>query len=115
MTITANDFAAQVLQANGPVLVDFFGQHCMPCKMLKPILEEIAQENPALTVCFFGTDISPDESQADIDAKFAVLGEYNVMSLPTLMIFSGGKAVAQSVGFMPKDKLLAWLQENGAI
>ncbi|MCL2530889.1 MAG: thioredoxin family protein [Oscillospiraceae bacterium] len=115
MNISTTDFNAQVLQASEPVLVDFYGQHCMPCKVLKPILQEIAQEQPNLKVCYFSTDIDPAESQADIDAKFAVLGEYNVMSLPTLLLFHGGKAVAQTVGFMPKDKLLAWLAENDAM
>ena len=115
MNISANDFAAQVLQAADPVLVDFYGEQCMPCKMLKPILQEIAQEQPSLKVCYFSTDIDPAESKADIDAKFALLGEHNVMSLPTLVIFSGGRAVASQVGFMKKEQLLAWLSENSAI
>ncbi|MCL2447107.1 MAG: thioredoxin family protein [Oscillospiraceae bacterium] len=115
MNISANDFTAQVLQAAGPVLVDFYGEQCMPCKMLKPILQEVAQEQPGLKICYFSTDIDPTESKADIDAKFAVLGEHNVMSLPTLVIFNGGRAVVSQIGFMNKEQLLAWLAENGAV
>jgi thioredoxin 1 len=109
MNVSANDFTAQVLQATTPVLVDFFGEHCMPCKILSPILQEIAQEQPGLKLCYFSTDNAPGETQADINAKFALLGEYNVMGLPTLVLFSGGKMVASSVGFTPKNELLGWL------
>jgi len=115
MNISANDFNAQVLQNAGPVLVDFFGEHCMPCKLLKPFLQELAQEQPNLKVCFFSTDIAPDEPQAETDAKFAVLGEYGVMGLPTLLLFNGGSLIAGSTGFMPKEQLLAWLAEHGVV
>lgn len=115
MNISAKDFATQVLQSANPVLVDFYGEHCMPCKLLMPILQELAQEQANLSVCYFSTDISPTETQADIDAKFAVLGEYGVMSLPTLLLFKHGKAVASQVGFMTKEQLLQWLAEHDAL
>ncbi|WP_033294248.1 thioredoxin [Amycolatopsis jejuensis] len=93
-------FAADVLQHHQPVLVDFTADWCPPCRMIAPVLAEIAAERPGLTVRVVDTDENPETARA-----------YEVMSLPTLMLFRDGKPVASFVGARPKAKLLAGLDE----
>ncbi len=92
-----NNFKSEVLNSTVPVLVDFWAEWCGPCKMLSPIIDQVATElNGKLKVAKVNVDEAPD-----------LAGEYSVMSIPTLIVFKNGKPVDQFVGAMPKDKLLA--------
>lgn len=92
-----NNFKTEVLQSSTPVLVDFWAEWCGPCKMLSPIIDQVASELAGkMKVAKLNVDESPD-----------LAGQYNVMSIPTLLIFKNGEPVDQIVGAMPKDRLLA--------
>lgn len=94
-----NNFKSEVLSSTTPVLVDFWAEWCGPCKMLSPIIDQLAGELGAkMKVAKLNVDEAPD-----------LAGQYNVMSIPTLLIFKNGEPVDQIVGAMPKDKLLAKL------
>jgi len=86
------------LVAKGEVLVDFFATWCGPCKMLSPIIEQVAQENPDLTVL-----------KVDVDEVPVLAQRFGVASIPTLIRFEDGENKATTLGFMPKPKLLSFL------
>ncbi|HEX5349588.1 MAG TPA: thioredoxin [Pseudonocardiaceae bacterium] len=96
VTVTDDSFADNVLGSDKPVLVDFWASWCGPCKQVAPVLEEIASENgDKLTI-----------AKMDIDANPNTPREYQIMSIPTMILFSGGKPVKQIVGAKPKAALL---------
>ena len=96
----AEDFDKKVLKAEGTVVVDFWASWCGPCRMLAPILDQVAAEKAgSLTVCKVDVDANPD-----LAAKFGV------MSIPTLLLFQQGKLVNQTVGAMPKASLLKFIE-----
>ena len=97
--VSSSDFQSKVLDAQGPVLVDFFATWCGPCKMLAPTIDEIAGEQAGkATVYKLDIDQSPDIAQ-----------KYGVMSVPTLAVFKGGKLVNQAVGVQPKPAIMGLL------
>ncbi len=98
ITVTDKNFTQEVLQSDRPVLVDFWASWCGPCKMLSPIVDEIAEERSDIKVC----KINVDEEQ-----ELAV--RYGVMSIPTLIVFRNGSASATSVGVRPKAQILSML------
>ncbi len=92
------NFAKEVLENSSTVLVDFYADWCGPCKMVGPVVEDIANER---------TDISV--GKLNVDEAPAIAGQYNVVSIPTLIVFKGGKVAARMVGYRPKEAILAEL------
>ena len=89
------DFETEVLKSDKTVLVDFWAVWCGPCRMLSPVVDQVAEENPEIKVC----KVNVDEEQ-----QLAI--KYGVMSIPTLLVFKGGELVNQSVGVIPKEEVL---------
>ena len=99
--VTDATFVDEVLTSEKPVLVDFWATWCGPCKMVAPVLEEIAAENgEKLTIAKIDIDENPNTPR-----------DYQVMSIPTLILFQGGKPVKQIVGAKPKAALLSELAD----
>ncbi|MPZ82650.1 MAG: thioredoxin [Actinophytocola sp.] len=99
--VTDSSFATDVLGSDKPVLVDFWATWCGPCRMVAPVLEEIAGEHAdKITV-----------AKLDVDENPTVARDYQVLSIPTLIVFKGGEAVKQIVGAKPKAALLADLSD----
>jgi len=98
VTITKDNFEAEVLQSDGTVLVDFWAPWCMPCRMLAPTLEEIARERPDVKVCKVNTD-----EQMELAIRF------QITSIPALFVFKDGKAVERLEGLRPKEEILPYL------
>ena len=93
--LSINNFDNEVLNADKPVLVDFWASWCGPCRMVSPIVDEIANENTDIKVC-----------KVNVDDNQELAEKYNVMSIPTLIVFKDGKIVNQMVGAKPKNQIL---------
>ena len=100
--VTDASFAADVLGAGRPVLVDFFADWCGPCRTLAPIVEQIADEHAGRLGVV----------KLDVDANPETAGRFGIRSLPTLVLFKDGAPVASQVGALPKTRLAAWLADN---
>lgn len=98
LKITKENFQTEVLEAKETVLVDFWASWCGPCKMIGPIIDQIADER---------TDIKVGKVNVDEEQELAV--QFKVMSIPTLLVFKDGKVVNQSLGAKPKAAILAML------
>lgn len=101
MEITDATFEKEVLQADKPVVVDFWATWCGPCKMIAPILEEIAGE--------MGDKVKV--TKLDVDSNNRTAGKYNIMSIPSLLFFRDGQVVDQVIGAIPKAQLVARLEK----
>lgn len=97
--VTNENFQAEVMEADKPVLIDFWAEWCGPCRMLSPTIAEIAAENPDIKVCKVNVDEQPELAQ-----------RYEVMSIPMLVVIKNGKIVNESVGVQTKDLILKMIK-----
>ena len=100
--VTDANFDADVLKSEMPVLVDFWATWCGPCRMVGPVLEEIASEQ--------GEKIKI--AKLDVDANPVTAGRFGVRAIPTMILFKDGKEAQRLVGYMPKDRLLQQIQPH---
>ena len=100
VTITKENFEQEVLQSAKPVLLDFWASWCGPCRMLSPVVDEVAEER---------TDVKV--GKVNVDEQPELAGQFGVMSIPTLLVFEQGKLVRQAVGARPKAGVLDLLGE----
>lgn len=98
ITITKENFETEVLKSAQPVLLDFWAAWCGPCRMLSPIVDEVAEERTDVKVGKVNVDEQPD-----------LAAQFGVMSIPTLLVFQNGRLVNQAVGARPKSGVLALL------
>ena len=98
VNINQENFRQEVLESEKKVLLDFWASWCGPCRMVLPIVEEIANERPDIKVCKINVDEQPE-----------LAAQFGVMSIPTLAVMENGKLLHQSAGARPKDDILAML------
>ena len=100
-TISDENFIPEVLETENPVLLDFWASWCGPCKMVAPLVEEIAEEYEGKVKV----------GKLNVDENGQTPADYGVMSIPTLILFKGGKEVERLVGFQPKEHLVRMIQK----
>lgn len=98
LVITKENFESEVLKSYKPVLVDFWAAWCGPCKMLSPVIEEIAEERSDIKVGKINVDEQPE-----------LASQFAVMSIPTLIVFKNGEIANKAIGVQPKDAILSML------
>ncbi len=98
ITITNDNFDAEVLGSEKTVLIDFYADWCGPCKMIAPIVEEISNERADIVV-----------GKVNVDNEPELANRFGIASIPTIIIMKGGKVVNQAIGYRSKDQLLALL------
>ena len=98
--VNQDNFQTDVLNSDKQVLVDFWAEWCGPCKQLAPTVQEIANENPSLTVC-----------KMDLDANRDTAVKYGIRSIPTLMLFKDGEAVGTEIGALTKQQLQEFINQ----
>ena len=98
INITAANFEEEVLNSDKKVLLDFWAPWCGPCKMVAPIVEEIADEHDDIVL-----------GKVNVDEEMALAVQFKIASIPTLLVFDGGKQVNKAIGYMPKEGILKLL------
>ncbi|MBE6809142.1 MAG: thioredoxin [Clostridia bacterium] len=100
LNVTKENFEKDIIESQKTVLLDFYADWCGPCKMLSPIVEEIAEENPQYLVGKINVDNEPELAAA-----------FSVQSIPLLVVMKNGKIAGQVVGYRPKEQILSLLAE----
>jgi thioredoxin 1 len=103
LTLTSGNFESEVKKDGAPILVDFWAEWCGPCRMVAPILEKLADE----------LEGKVRVGKVNVDDESALAGRYGIQSIPTLLLFKGGKVVDQYIGATTRDVLLRMLQKHG--
>lgn len=98
MKLNNQNFASEVLNNQSTALVDFYADWCGPCKMVSPIVDEIAAEHTGITV-----------GKVNVDENSSLASKYNILSIPTLIVFKNGKETARLIGYKPKEAILTEL------
>lgn len=98
VSINKSNFSQEVIHSDRPVLLDFWAPWCGPCRMIHPVLEEIAQERPDVKV-----------GKVNVDEQPELAGQFGVLSIPMLVVMKDGKVIRQAVGARPKGQILAML------
>ena len=99
IVVTKENFEAEVLKSDVPVLVDFNAGWCGPCRAMKPMLDELAEGNPGYKI-----------ASVDIDDQDELADEYDVSSIPCLVVFKGGEEANRSVGLIPREAIAALVE-----
>ena len=99
MNINNHNFHREVMESEKPVLLDFWAPWCGPCRMVVPIVDEIARENPDIKVC-----------KINVDEEQELASQFRVMTIPSLFVMKNGQIVRQSVGAKPKQQILEMLK-----
>jgi thioredoxin 1 len=104
VAVDTQTFPAEVQKATGLVIVDFWAPWCGPCRIIGPVLEEIAKEQAATVKV----------AKVNVDENQQLAGQFSIMSIPTLLFFKDGKVVEQIVGAVPKDKILQTIERHSS-
>lgn len=99
IVVNKSNFQNEVMESEKPVLIDFWASWCGPCRMLSPIVDEIAEENTNIKVC-----------KVNVDEEGELAEKFNVMNIPTLVVIRDGKEVERMVGAKPKKQILAMFE-----
>lgn len=97
--ITKDNFQAEVLDYPGTVLIDFWADWCGPCRMLSPVIDEVAAANPNIKV-----------GKVNVDDEQELAAQFNIMSIPTLLVFKNGQKSGESIGLIPKEQIEKLIQ-----
>lgn len=97
--ITSQNYNKEVMESKSPVVIDFWASWCGPCKMMSPIIDEMAESNPNIKVC-----------KVNVDEEQQLASQFNIMSIPTIVVIQNGKVVGTSIGVTPKEEILKMIK-----